>query len=81
MPYDVEVLWEVDDRDSVWSDNMRIPKPPFPERLHTPQNLFGSTRPGVNDQFDLNPGVNGFFNFNDFNADYWFVTGVPVPGP
>ncbi len=30
--------------------------------------------PGVNDKFKI-----GFFN--DFNADYWFITGVPVPGP
>ena len=36
------------------------------------------TIPGVNDRFDLRPGVNGFFAFNDFNADYWYITGVPV---
>jgi hypothetical protein len=36
-------------------------------------------QPGINDEFQANPGSNGFFSFNDFNADYWFVTGVPVP--
>ena len=24
--------------------------------------------------------MGGFFAFNDYHADYWFVTGVPVPG-
>jgi FtsP/CotA-like multicopper oxidase with cupredoxin domain len=51
--------------------------------------------PGVNDDFHGNAGPpappvppdppeppllpTDFFAFNDFNADYWFVTGVPVP--
>jgi hypothetical protein len=37
------------------------------------------SQPGINDDFNRNPGVNGFAAFNDFNADYWYVTGVPVP--
>ncbi|MHB8069312.1 MAG: multicopper oxidase domain-containing protein [Desulfobaccales bacterium] len=71
VPYDVEAIWVVDDRDSVWSALAPDPFTTFPQ--------FG-TIPGVNDQFALRPGSNGFFNFNDFNADYWYVTGVPVPG-
>jgi multicopper oxidase len=70
VAYDVEALWVNDDRDSVWSDLGPDARATFPR--------FG-TIPGVNDEFDRNPGVNGFFAFNDFNADYWFVTGVPVP--
>ena len=72
VPYDVEALWVVDDRDSVWSALAPDPFTTFPQ--------FGAT-PGVDDQFALRPGTNGFFNFNDFNADYWYITGVPVPGP
>ncbi len=70
VPYDVEAIWVVDDRDSVWSALAPDPFTTFPQ--------FGNT-PGVDDQFALRAGVNGFFNFNDFNADYWYVTGVPVP--
>lgn len=70
VPYDVEALWVTDDRDSVWSDLAQDAFATFPEH--------GSV-PGVNDKFHNRPGANGFFNFNDFNADYWFVTGVPVP--
>jgi len=69
VAYDVEVLWEMDDRDSVWSALAPDPFTTFPQ--------FGTT-PGVDDQFALRPGTNGFFNSNDFNADYWYVTGVPV---
>jgi hypothetical protein len=36
-------------------------------------------QPGINDRFAENPGRDGFAAFNDFNADYWYVTGVPVP--
>ena len=72
VPYDVEALWAVDDRDSVWSALAPDPFTTFPQ--------LGNT-PGVDDQFALRAGINNFFNFNDFNADYWFVTGVPVPGP
>jgi hypothetical protein len=70
VPFDVEALMVFDDRDSVWSDLAPNARATFP--------LTG-TIPGVNDQFQNNPGTGGFFAFNDFNADYWFVTGVPVP--
>jgi hypothetical protein len=70
VPFDVEALMVFDDRDSTWSDLGSNPRTTFPS--------FG-TIPGINDQFTLNPGANGFASFNDFNADYWFVTGVPVP--
>jgi hypothetical protein len=80
VPYDVECLWSLDDRDSVWSDNASSATATFPaSALLPPTPALPVPVTGVNDQFDLNPGTNGFFNFNDFNADYWFVTGVPVP--
>src|SRR6185369_17054615 len=72
VPFDVEALLVCDDRDSVWSDLAPGAFTTFPHH--------GSV-PGVNDSFNLNPGKNGFFAFNDFNADYWFITGVPVPAP
>jgi hypothetical protein len=77
VPYDVEVIWVVDDRDSNWSTLAPDPFTSFP--------VFGSI-PGVNDNFHANgghgaPGPGSFFAFNDFNADYWFITGVPVPAP
>ncbi len=71
VPYDVEVMWVFDDRDSNWSDVASNAFTTFPQ--------FGTT-PGVNDNFHANE-VNGFFAFNDFRPDYWFVTGVPVPAP
>ncbi len=71
VPYDVEALWVLDDRDSVWSD--------LAPHAFATMPKHGSI-PGVNDEFDRNPGKDGFFAFNQFNADYWFVTGVPVPG-
>lgn len=74
VPYDVEAIWVVDDRDSRWSDLAPNPRDTFP---------FFGTMPGVNDNFHGNVGVDviatDFFAFNDFRADYWFVTGVPVP--
>jgi hypothetical protein len=72
VPYDVEVMWVFDDRDSVWSDLASDAFSTFPEH--------GAT-PGVDDNFHANVAVNDFFAFNDFNADYWFVTGVGVPAP
>jgi hypothetical protein len=73
VPYDVEALWVVDDRDSVWSDLGSNAFQTFPKH---------GDRPGVNDDFAANAsGGAKFFAFNDFNADYWFVTGVPVPAP
>ena len=74
VPYDVEALWVVDDRDSAWSDLAPDARATYPKH--------GSI-PGVNDNFhgDAGGGVgpSDFFAFNDFNPDYWFVTGVPVP--
>jgi len=71
VPFDVEGLWVFDDRDSNWSQNASHP--------HTSYPRYGNT-PGYDDDFARNPGVNGFLAFNDYTADYWFVTGVPVPG-
>jgi len=70
VPFDVEALMVFDDRDSTWSDLASGAHDTFP--------AIGP-QPGINDDFNRNPGKNGFFAFNDFNADYWFVTGVPVP--
>lgn len=72
IEYEVEALWVFDDRDSRWSDMAKDPRATYPK--------FGSI-PGVNDEFHRNPAKNGFFAFNDFHADYWYVTGVPVPAP
>lgn len=63
VPYDVEALWVLDDRDSTWSEFAPDARAFFPDL---------SNRPGLDDGFKQ-----GFFN--DYNADYWFVTGVPVP--
>jgi hypothetical protein len=62
VAYDVEALWVLDDRDSAWSDFAPDPRAFFPAN---------GDNPGVNDQF-----FRGMFN--DFHADYWFVTGAPV---
>jgi hypothetical protein len=70
IPYDVEVLWVPDDRDSVWSDLASNARQAFPAH---------GTIPGVNDTFDTDRA--SFAAFNQFNADYWFVTGVNFPGP
>ena len=72
VPYDVEALWVPDDRDSIWSDLAPNARTTFPR--------MGAT-PGVDDNFQENPGVNGFFAFNQFNSDYFFITGLPVPAP
>ena len=70
VPFDVEALWVFDDRDSVWSDNASSAFATFGKQ---------GAHPGYDDDFALNAGTNGFFAFNDYTADYWFVTGVPVP--
>ena len=70
VAYDVEAIWVPDDRDSVWSDLAPDARATFP--------AHGSI-PGVDDNFQKGPGKDGFFAFNDFNPDYWFVTGIPVP--
>jgi hypothetical protein len=72
VPYNVEALWVLSARDSRWSDLGSDAKATFP--------AFGSI-PGVNDRFAERAGIDGFFAFNDYHADYWFVTGVPVPAP
>jgi FtsP/CotA-like multicopper oxidase with cupredoxin domain len=87
VEYDVEALWVLDDRDSVWSDLAKNAKAFYPGGAFTEDGHFSDeavldtnppvaalpvNRPGVDDQFPK-----GFFH--DFNADYWFVTGVPVP--
>lgn len=73
VAYDVEALWVMDDRDSVWSDLAPNARATFP--LH-------GTRPGFNDNFHTHAGdpvlTGDFFAFNDYDADYWYVTGVPV---
>jgi len=82
VEYDVEALWVPDDRDSVWSDLASNAKAFYPGGAATQDGHFVDalgaavpvTQPGVDDQFP-----HGFFH--DFNADYWFVTGVPVPAP
>jgi len=71
IPYDVEVIWVPDDRDSTWSDLASDAFQTFPRH---------GDIPGVNDDFHANDkGSANFFAFNDFNPDYWFITGVPVP--
>ncbi len=70
--FDVESLMVFDDRDSTWSELGDDARATYPEQ---------GSQPGINDNFARNPGRNGFAAFNDFNADYWFVTGVPVPAP
>jgi len=70
VPYDVEALWVMDDRDSTWSDLAPDARATFPRT---------GNRPGFDDEFNRNPGGSNFFAFNDYHADYWYVTGVPVP--
>jgi hypothetical protein len=74
VPFDVEVLWVVDDRDSVWAEEADNARATYPQH---------GDIPGVNDNFHGNAGGNAdpdkFFAFNDFNPDYFYVTGVPVP--
>jgi FtsP/CotA-like multicopper oxidase with cupredoxin domain len=64
VPYDVEALWVLDDCDSVWRENMNGPKDTFP--------AHGLLNPGVDDQFFKG-------DFHDFNPNYFFVTGLPLP--
>jgi hypothetical protein len=71
VPYDTEVMWVLDDRDSRWSRLASNAFATFPRH---------GDLPGENDEFDRNPGKRGFFAFNDFHADYFFNTGVPFLG-
>ncbi len=74
VAYDVEALWVPDDRDSAWSDSGNNAKQTYPKH---------GLRPGFDDMFQGHEGIaaapTDFFAFNDFNADYWFITGVAVP--
>lgn len=72
VPYDVEALWVLDERDSNWSDKAPGAFATFPEHGNIP---------GVDDDFFANVPGSGFFAFNDFHPDYFFVTGVPVAAP
>jgi hypothetical protein len=67
IPYDVEALWVLQGLDSIWHSAASNPKDFFPKH---------GNQPGTDDEFPI-----GFFH--DYNADYFFVTGVnaaPVPG-
>lgn len=82
VPYDVEALWFVDDRSSQWSQATNDAFATFPVGA----NIGGTNvYVGFNEGFhnggkSLSPEAgNAFFAFNDFNADYWFISGVPVP--
>ncbi|MBI2851680.1 MAG: multicopper oxidase domain-containing protein [Chloroflexi bacterium] len=70
VPYDAEAIWVLGDRDSAWSALADDARATFP--------AFGP-HPGIDDDFARKPGRDGFFAFNQFNPDYWFITGVPVP--
>lgn len=63
VPYDVEAYWAFQAVDSVWHDIAADHSAFFPAH---------GTQPGVNDRF-----FHGFFH--DYNPDYFFVTGVPIP--
>ncbi len=81
VPYDVEVLWFLDDRSSEWSEGMPDPFGTFPVGANIGgNNVFIGFNEGFHNKGkSLTPEPGGaFFGFNDFNADYWFVTGVPV---
>jgi len=65
VPYDVEALWVLDDVDSVWRERAANAKSFYPAH---------NAQPGVDDTFH-----HGFFH--DYNPDYFFVSGVPFPGP
>jgi len=69
IPYDVEALWVLDDRDSVWSDLAPNHAQTFPAHGLTP---------GVDDVFDTDR--TSFAAFNDYHADYFYCTGVPFLG-
>ena len=74
ITYDVEALWVLSARDSVWSDLSPNARSTYPAH---------GTIPGVNDNFHSHAGdpvlPGDFFAFNDYNADYWYVTGLAVP--
>ncbi|MBI2859351.1 MAG: carboxypeptidase regulatory-like domain-containing protein [Chloroflexi bacterium] len=64
-----------DDRDSRWSDLAPNARATYPK--------YGNT-PGVDDHYRGNAGggllgSDKFFAFNDFNTDYFYVTGVNFP--
>ncbi len=63
VPYDVEAYWVLQAVDSVWHDIAADHAAFFPGH---------GTQPGINDIF-----YHGFFH--DYNPDYFFITGVPIP--
>jgi FtsP/CotA-like multicopper oxidase with cupredoxin domain len=72
VPYDIEALWVIDDIDSVWRQQAEDAHQTFPEH---------GDKPGVNDNFHNNDiGSYNFFAFNDYNPDYFVVTGENFPG-
>ncbi|WP_026567014.1 multicopper oxidase domain-containing protein [Bacillus sp. UNC41MFS5] len=72
VPYDVEALWVIDDIDSVWRIQAENAHQTFPEH---------GDIPGVNDDFHSNDkGSYDFFAFQDYNPDYFVVTGEYFPG-
>jgi hypothetical protein len=75
VPYDVEAVWVFDDRDSRWSDQAPNARATYPAQ---------GSHPGYDDNFAGNwgggVGPNDFFSMNDFNPEYYYVTGVNFPG-
>jgi hypothetical protein len=73
VPYDVEALWVIDDRDINWSNLAPDARATFPA---------AGSLPGVNDDFYGNwgggVGPDDFFAFNDFRSTHFYVTGVNV---
>ncbi len=76
VPYDIEALWVLDDRDKRWARMAKNARQTFPVE---------GTIPGVNDNFWSHAGdpvlPGDFFAFNDFRSTHFYVTGVNVPGP
>jgi FtsP/CotA-like multicopper oxidase with cupredoxin domain len=72
IAYDVEALWVLAARDSRWNGLDHVAFYPSGANTNARGVVPAPQRPGVDDQF-----FHGFFH--DYNADYWFVTGVPVP--
>jgi len=76
VPYEVEALWVLDDRDERWARLADDPRQTFPVE---------GTIPGVNDNFYTHAGdpvlPGDFFAFNDFRSTHFYVTGTNVPAP
>ena len=82
VPYARECLWFMDDRSSEWSEgvgNDAFATFPVGAYVGGPGTYIGFNEGFHNDGKSLTPiAGNKWFSFNDFNADYWFITGVPV---